>query len=115
MCNSIFSNIVSVLNDYQITRPNLLRINIIWKLLAAFCEVEIREAQGAETEMLYLVCKFRFQPVFMRITTVDNDIADHISRVHDPETIDAKFKSRGLHSMKEVVVPDGHFDFVADW
>ena len=66
-------------------------------------------------EMLYLVCKFRFQPVFMRITTVDNDIADHISRVHDPETIDAKFKSRGLHSMKEVVVPDGHFDFIANW
>ena len=66
-------------------------------------------------EMLFLVCKFRFQPVFLRITTDDNDLADFISRNHDPEANEAKFKAKGLHNMKEVSVPDELFEFVAEW
>ena len=66
-------------------------------------------------EMLYLACKFRFQPVFLRISTEDNDIADFISRVHDHDAIAAKFEARGLKHMNEVNVPDEMFEFVADW
>ena len=66
-------------------------------------------------EMLYLVCKFHFQPVFLRISTEENDIADFISRSHESEAIEAKFKAKGLHNMKEVTVSDEDFEFVADW
>ena len=73
------------------------------------------ELQRCLREMLFLVCKFRFQPVFLRISTEDNDIADFISRVHDREAISAKFVDRGLPNMNHVYVPDERFDFVADW
>ena len=66
-------------------------------------------------EMLFLVCKFRFQPIFLRITTTDNDLADYISRSHNAKDIVAKFDSRGLTNMKELLVPDELFDFTADW
>ena len=65
--------------------------------------------------MLFLACKFHFQPVFLRISTADNDIADFISRRHDPDAIQAKFESRGLFDMKEIIVSDDKFEFVADW
>jgi len=58
---------------------------------------------------------FHFQPVFLRISTEENDIADFISRSHEPEAIEAKFKAKGLHNMKEVTVSDEDFEFVADW
>ena len=73
------------------------------------------ELQKCLREMLYLACKFHFQPIFLRITTDENDIADFISRRHDPEAIRSKFKSRGLANMKEIVVPDEMFEYVADW
>ena len=66
-------------------------------------------------EMVFLACKFHFQPVFLRITTVDNDIADFISRRHDSEAIKSKFELRGLTNMKEIIAHDEMFDFVSDW
>ena len=56
-----------------------------------------------------------FQPIFLRISTDDNDIADFISRVHDPVEITAKFAARGLTNMKYVNLEDDYFNFVADW
>ena len=73
------------------------------------------ELQKCLLEMLFLACKFHFQPVFLRISTTDNDIADFISRVHDPVAITAKFNSSGLDKMKQITVLDDMFDFVADW
>lgn len=73
------------------------------------------ELQRCLREMLFQVCKFHFQPVFLRISTEDNDIADFISRVYDREAIAAKFVARGLSNMKQVHVPDEKFDYVADW
>ena len=73
------------------------------------------ELQKCLREMLFVACKFRFQPVFLRISTEDNDVADFISRVHDPEAITAKFNARGLNEMKQINVADEMFDFVADW
>ena len=74
-----------------------------------------KELQKCLREMLFLACKFHFQPVFIRISTADNDIADFISRRHDPEAIKAKFESRGLFDMEEITVSDETFEFVADW
>ena len=73
------------------------------------------ELQKCLREMLFLACKFHFQPIFLRISTDDNDIADFISRVHDPVEITAKFAARGLTNMKYVNLEDDYFNFVADW
>ena len=73
------------------------------------------ELQKCLREMLFYVCKFRFQPVFLRVSTVDNDIADFIRRVHDPVSIQNKVESRKLFNMTELSIPDVMFDFVADW
>ena len=73
------------------------------------------DLQRCVREFLFLACKFHFQPIFLRISTGDNDIADFISRVHDPEAIAAKFKARGLTDMKQILAADEVFDFVADW
>ena len=62
-------------------------------------------------EMLFLACKFHFQPVFLRISTADNDIADFISRRHDSDAIKAKFESRGLFDMEKITVSDDKFEF----
>ena len=62
-------------------------------------------------EMLFLACKFHFQPVFLRISTADNDIADFISRRHDSDAIKAKFESRGLFDMEKINVTDAKFEF----
>ena len=61
--------------------------------------------------MLFLACKFHFQPVFLRISTADNDIADFISRRHDSDAIKAKFESRGLFDMEKITVSDDKFEF----
>ena len=74
-----------------------------------------QELQRCLREMLFIACKFHFQPVFLRISTVENDIADFISRRHEPEAIKAKFQSRGLLDMKEITAHDEMFEFVADW
>ena len=73
------------------------------------------ELQRCLREILFYVCKFRFQPIFLRITTDDNEIADYISRVHDRDAIAAKLSARGRHDMRHVHVDDELFDFVADW
>ena len=73
------------------------------------------DLQRCLREYLFLACKFHFQPVFLRISTGDNDIADFISRVHDPEAITAKFEAKGLTDMTQIHAADEVFDFVADW
>ena len=73
------------------------------------------DLQKCLREMLFYACKFHFQPVFLRISTDDNDIADFISRNYNYDDIIAKFSARGLSNMKQIPVADDLFDFVADW
>ena len=73
------------------------------------------ELQKCLREMLFYSCMYKFQPVFLRVSTDDNDLADFISRVHDEQAIQAKFVARGLTNMKAIYVPDEMYNFVADW
>ena len=73
------------------------------------------ELQKCLREILFHACRYKFQPVFLRVTTDDNDIADFISRIHDHDAINNKFEKRGLNNMKAIEVPDDMFNFVADW
>ena len=73
------------------------------------------ELQRCLREFLFHVCKFRFQPVILRVSTKDNEIADFISRVFDQPSIENMFLAKGLPGMKEVKIDDEMFNFVADW
>ena len=71
--------------------------------------------QDCLREFLYHVCVFKFQPVLIRISTVDNHIADFISRNHDTDSIEKMFESKGIAGMKPIVVDDIMFDLVGNW
>ena len=73
------------------------------------------ELQSCLREFLYFVCKYKFQPIILRVTTTDNDIADFISRVYDEPSIDKKFQENGLSGMRAIQAEDEIFNFVADW
>ena len=73
------------------------------------------ELQRCLRELLYYVCKYKFQPIILRVSTKDNDIADYISRVYDNFSINQMFIKKGLEGMKQIEVTDDMFDFVADW
>ena len=66
-------------------------------------------------ELFYHACCFKFQPVLLRVSTKDNDIADFISRNHNKHDIEAKFLSKGFSSMKPVEITDTMFTFIGDW
>ena len=73
------------------------------------------ELQRCLREFFFLVCKYRFQPVILRVSTKDNDIADFISRVYDEPSINKMFLDKGLSDMKNIKIEDNMFNFVADW
>ena len=73
------------------------------------------ELQNCLREFFYHVCVFKFQPVVLRVSTSANDIADFISRNHDPEDITKKFLSKDITGMKPVLVDDTMFDFIGNW
>ena len=73
------------------------------------------ELQRCLREFLFYVCKFRFQPIVLRVSTTDNDIADYISRVYDAPSISKMFQEKGLPDMRQVPIHDDMFTFSADW
>ena len=73
------------------------------------------ELQRCLRELLFFVCKFKFQPIILRVSTKDNDIADFISRVFDEASISKMFLEKGLEGMRHVTVLDDMFNFEADW
>ena len=73
------------------------------------------ELQRCLREFLFYVCKFRFQPIVLRVSTTDNDIADYISRVYDTPSISKMFQEKGLPDMRQVQIHDDMFNFSADW
>ena len=73
------------------------------------------ELQRCLRELLHYVCKYKFQPVILRVSTKDNYIADYISRIYDKPSINSMFLEKGLPAMKQVQIEDDMFNFVADW
>ena len=66
-------------------------------------------------EFFYHACCFKFQPVVIRISTDDNEIADFLSRNHDQSDIEKQFVSKDLHGMVPVKITDEMFTFIGDW
>ena len=66
-------------------------------------------------EFLYIVCTRSFTPVFMKIGTKDNAVADFISRNIDPAAATSYFKSRGHLMRTEVLAPDHLFTLRSNW
>ena len=66
-------------------------------------------------EYLYVVCTRGFTPVFRRIGTKDNDVADFISRRHDPAATEAFFRNKGHPIRSLISVPDFMFKLNSNW
>ena len=66
-------------------------------------------------EFLYIVCTRSFTPIFKRIGTKDNSVADFISRNHDPEATTSYFKSSGHPMRTQVLAPDYLFTLRSNW
>ena len=60
-------------------------------------------------EFLYIVCTRKFTPVFKKIGTKANEVADFISHRHDPEATYIFLRSKGLPPLILREVPDGLF------
>ena len=73
------------------------------------------ELQNCLREFLFHVCIFKFQPVLLRVSTSENDIADFLSRNHNQKDKQKMFESKGITGMTQVEVDDSLFDFVGTW
>ena len=66
-------------------------------------------------EFIFLVCEKKFVPVLRKIGTLDNTLADHISRRFDHDAATDLFRQHGLHDMKLITAPDYLFKLSAPW
>ena len=66
-------------------------------------------------EFLFIVCTKRFTPIFRKIGTKQNVVADFLSRTHDPVEISKFLRSRNLPIQTEVKVPDNFFSIQSNW
>ena len=66
-------------------------------------------------EFLYIVCTRKFTPIFRKIGTKENQVADFISRCHDKDQIANYFLSRQLPMRTPVVVSDSLFTLQSNW
>ena len=66
-------------------------------------------------EFLYIVCTRKFTPVFKKIGTKANEVADFISRRHDSEATASFFKSKGLPPRDLIDAPDHLFKLHSNW
>ena len=66
-------------------------------------------------EYLYVVCTRGFTPKFRRIGTKDNEVADFISRRHDPAATEIFFSSKGHPPRSLIEVPDYMFRLNSNW
>ena len=66
-------------------------------------------------EYMYVVCTRHFTPKFRTVGTKENEVADYISRVHDPVATDAFFSRKGLCPKTHVTVPDTFFKLQSNW
>ena len=66
-------------------------------------------------EYLFLVVKFKFHPIIRHIGTVENKVADFLSRNYSSESICKFLETQGLKCMKRLVISDIMFRFTSDW
>ena len=66
-------------------------------------------------EFLFVVCTRGFTPVFRKIGTKANAVADFISRVHDRSDTEDFFKKKNLPFRKLVHCPDNLFTLRSNW
>ena len=97
------------------------------KLIYIFCDnvavVEVLDKERPKDakmlqllqEFLYIVCTRGFTPVFRRIGTKDNKLADFISRNHSSESIDLYLKSNDYPMHTRVEAPDSLFSLRSNW
>ena len=66
-------------------------------------------------EFLFVVCTRGFTPVFRKIGTKANKVADYISRVHDISETEKYFLVNNLPLRKKVDCPDNFFTLRSNW
>ena len=66
-------------------------------------------------EFLYIVCTRNFTPIFRKIGSKENAVADFISRRHDPVATATFFESKGLRPLTLVEAPDNLFTLRSNW
>ena len=66
-------------------------------------------------EFLYIVCTRQFTPIFRKIGTKENAVADFISRCHDDSEIAAYFVRKNLPMRNPVPAPDHFFTLRSNW
>ena len=66
-------------------------------------------------EYLYVVCTRGFTPKFRTIGTKANEVADFISRRHDPKATKIFFSTKGHPERSPVDVPDSMFRLNSNW
>ena len=66
-------------------------------------------------EFKFWVCKFRFYPIMRKIGTLENAIADHISRRHDDDAAQEVFAAHSLGHMAIIEAHDRLFNMTAPW
>ena len=66
-------------------------------------------------EFLYIVCTRQFTPIFRKIGTKENAVADFISRCHDDSEIAAYFERKNLPMRNPVSAPEHFFTLRSNW
>ena len=66
-------------------------------------------------KFLYMVCVGKFTPVFRKIGSKENSLADFLSRCHDPDRTIEFCTEKGFPMRKLVRVPDEYFDSSSNW
>ena len=66
-------------------------------------------------EFMYIVCTKKFTPVFKKIGTKDNWLADFISRCHDYSLTQEFLRQKGVNRMELIEVPDSLFSTNSNW
>ena len=66
-------------------------------------------------EFMYLVCLKGFTPIFRKVGTKENFVADHISRCHDPELTEKFFIQNKIPPKKKITIPDSFFKLHCNW
>ena len=66
-------------------------------------------------EFLYIVVSSKFFPIVRKISTLDNHLADRISRRFDTSMAQDMFSKEGLHNMIRVVPKRNYFNLSATW
>ena len=66
-------------------------------------------------EFLFIVCTMGFTPMFRKISSKANAVADFISRVHDEQDTVEYFRKNNLPLRNPVPCPDNFFTLRSNW